>query len=225
MNDQQRAAMQMALNVLEELGEVDSGSDIKDAITALREALAEPVKQEPVAEAHSGNLRWLIPDEEQPANAKLFLHPSESRFNATYENGAPMYSKTIVKENGDPIMLNKDGTRSIFCDVDDGCEAAPVQPVQEPVAVVEITYGREPECYVTGNIDNFPEGVFKLYAAPVERQWVDLTDDEIDEAYEQAGKELRRWQSSVHGQTVTPADFLENTFARAVVAAFKEKNR
>jgi hypothetical protein len=59
MNDQQRmfepedsnyrfnfqlnhAAMQMALNVLEELGEVDSGSDIKDAITALRQALSQP---------------------------------------------------------------------------------------------------------------------------------------------------------------------------------------
>ena len=51
----------------------------------------------------------------------------------------------------------------------------PVEPVkQEPVAVVEITYGREPECYVTGNIDDFPEGVFKLYAAPVRTK--DLTD-------------------------------------------------
>ena len=37
---------------------------------------------------------------------------------------------------------------------------------QEPVAVVEITYGREPECYVTGNVDDLPEGVFKLYTAP-----------------------------------------------------------
>lgn len=43
--------------------------------------------------------------------------------------------------------------------------AEPVQ--QKPVAEVEITYGREPECYVTGNIDDFPEGVFKLYAGPV----------------------------------------------------------
>ena len=48
MSDQQRAAMQMALNVLEELSEVDSGSDIKEAITALREALAQP-QGEPVA--------------------------------------------------------------------------------------------------------------------------------------------------------------------------------
>ena len=37
---------------------------------------------------------------------------------------------------------------------------------QEPVAVVEITYGREPECYVTGNVDDLPDGVFKLYTAP-----------------------------------------------------------
>ena len=42
------------------------------------------------------------------------------------------------------------------------------QAEQELVAVVEITYGREPECYVTGNIDDFPEGVFKLYAVPIQ---------------------------------------------------------
>ena len=75
------------------------------------------------------------------------------------------------------------------------------QAEQEPVAVVEITYGREPECYVTGNIDDFPEGVFKLYAAPVRTK--DLTDDEI----------LILNQS-------TPL-----RFARAVLAKFKEKNR
>ena len=40
----------------------------------------------------------------------------------THENGAPMFSTTTFKENGDPIMLNDDGTRSIFCDVDEGAE-------------------------------------------------------------------------------------------------------
>ena len=79
------------------------------------------------------------------------------------------------------------------------------KPVQEPVAVVEITYGREPECYVTGNIDDFPEGAFKLYTKPVE--WVDLTDDEIDDAY----------TSDAHENT-------PKSFARAVIASFKEKN-
>jgi hypothetical protein len=58
MNDQQRAAMQMALNVLEELSEVDSGSDIKEAITALREALAQP-QGEPVA--------WIDPNDKTQA--------------------------------------------------------------------------------------------------------------------------------------------------------------
>ena len=74
---------------------------------------------------------------------------------------------------------------------------------QKPVAVVEITYGREPECYVTGNIDDFPEGVFKLYAAPVRTK--DLTDDEINDVME---------------PNMSLFDF-----ARAVIAAYKEKNK
>jgi len=74
---------------------------------------------------------------------------------------------------------------------------------QKPVAVVEITYGREPECYVTGNIDDFPEGVFKLYAAPVRTK--DLTDEEI---------------VRVHGVFNNAVDF-----ARAVIAADRELNK
>jgi len=37
----------------------------------------------------------------------------------TYDNGAPMYSTTTFKDNGQPIMLTPDGKRSIFCDVAD----------------------------------------------------------------------------------------------------------
>ena len=82
---------------------------------------------------------------------------------------------------------------------------------QEPVAVVEITYGREPECYVTGNIDDFPEGVFKLYAAPARTK--DLTDGEIHDVFKSLGFSL--------------ADPLTEDFsvARAVIAAYKEKNK
>jgi putative phage-type endonuclease len=43
-------------------------------------------------------------------------------FDQTYDNGAPMFSKTTFKENGDPIMLDEEGKRSIFCDVDEGFE-------------------------------------------------------------------------------------------------------
>ena len=83
------------------------------------------------------------------------------------------------------------------------------QAEQKPVAVVEITYGREPECYVTGNIDDFPEGVFKLYAAPVRTK--DLTDDEIADKVSQYG--------------LSDYVFQAMDMCRAVIAAFKEKNK
>ena len=79
---------------------------------------------------------------------------------------------------------------------------------QKPVAVVEITYGREPECYVTGNIDDFPEGVFKLYAAPVRTK--DLTDDEI---------------ASIGSELAAKNCVSDIAFARAVIEKFKEKNK
>lgn len=36
-----------------------------------------------------------------------------------HTNGAPMYSTTTFKDNGDPIMLDSDGKRSVFCDIAD----------------------------------------------------------------------------------------------------------
>lgn len=57
----------------------------------------------------------------------------------TYPNGAPMYSTTTFKDNGDPIMLDPDGKRSIFCDVDDddGVEARPEgAPCPSDLAIV-----------------------------------------------------------------------------------------
>ena len=85
------------------------------------------------------------------------------------------------------------------------------QAEQKPVAVVEITYGKEPECYVTGNIDDFPEGVFKLYASPVRTK--DLTDDELL-------NELKLLDAST---ARLPIGF--KLFAHAVIAKFKEKNK
>ena len=82
---------------------------------------------------------------------------------------------------------------------------------QKPVAVVEITYGREPECYVTGTIDDFPEGVFKLYAAPARTK--DLTDDEIHDVFKSLGFSLADPRTE---------DF---SVARAVIAADREKNK
>lgn len=47
------------------------------------------------------------------------------------------YSTTTFKENGDPIMLNKDGSRSIFCDVDEG-DDAPATPTPPTMRLGQI---------------------------------------------------------------------------------------
>ena len=81
---------------------------------------------------------------------------------------------------------------------------------QEPVAVVEITYGREPECYVTGNIDDFPEGVFKLYTHPVRTK--DLTNSE------------KLYILGSHIDPITK-DVMGLSLIDAAIAADREKNK
>lgn len=78
----------------------------------------------------------------------------------------------------------------------------------DPVAVIEIIKGREPELYATGNIDDLPEGVYKLFTEPVsaKRDWVDLTDDEIEICAN------KFWLYPL-------------LFARAIESAFEEKNK
>lgn len=124
--------------------------------------------------------------------------------------------------------------------------AAPAQPVkQEPVAwiavsdrlptekdgevLVRMADGRPEIAWATywhGSRNDFAQWTFRdpdedetpthwmpipINAAPVERQWVDLTDDEIDSA-------IRRY---------TKTDRYKDDFRsyRAVIAAFKEKNK
>ena len=58
-------------------------------------------------------------DAERHASEKLAA-ASQTQFDKTYPNGEPMYSKTTIKENGDPMMLDPDGKRSVFCDIDEG---------------------------------------------------------------------------------------------------------
>lgn len=58
-------------------------------------------------------------DSERQASEQLAA-ANQTQFDKTYPNGEPMYSKTTIKENGDPMMLDPDGKRSIFCDIDEG---------------------------------------------------------------------------------------------------------
>ena len=82
-------------------------------IERMRAAMA-PAKVADLSEAEVEKLRA------DSAPGAITVAPAESPL--THENGAPMFSTTTFKENGDPIMLNDDGTRSIFCDVDEGSE-------------------------------------------------------------------------------------------------------
>lgn len=61
----------------------------------------------------------------------------------TYENGAPMYSTTTFKDNGEPIMLTPEGKRSVFCDIADGDElekpTMKLGEINERLAVVSVS--------------------------------------------------------------------------------------
>ena len=84
------------------------------------------------------------------------------------------------------------------------------QAEQEPVAIIEKEAGFETEVYATGYADSLPDGVFKLYAAPVRTK--DLTDDEAQKLWNDTSSIVPMWAHHLH-------------FARAVIAADREKNK
>ena len=60
-----------------------------------------------------------------------------------------------------------------------------------------------------------------LYTHP--KEWQDLTNEEISEAYDDAIKSFRRHQMRIRGQQITQFDDPNWHFARAIEAKFKEK--
>lgn len=56
-----------------------------------------------------------------------------------HANGAPLYSTTTFKENGQPIMLNDQGTRSVFCDLNDDVEPVAAPSVEPTLKLGEIS--------------------------------------------------------------------------------------
>jgi predicted phage-related endonuclease len=57
-----------------------------------------------------------------------------------HPNGAPMFSTTTIKENGDALMLDERGNRSVFCDVDEG-ESRPAANSPLPEKVTQLRVG------------------------------------------------------------------------------------
>lgn len=85
-----------------------------------------------------------------------------------------------------------------------GCERKNVQSEQEPVAVWELQEGGWDTIADPDWMETLPIGT-KLYTAPPQREWVGLTDDEID-----------RWNIVGHESL--------REFVRAIEAKLKEKN-
>lgn len=78
-----------------------------------------------IAQARDDTLLLAVADEEadpvvrDQAAAVLQARLAVLAAMPTYPNGAPVYSTTTFKDNGQPIMLDPDGKRSVFCDLCD----------------------------------------------------------------------------------------------------------
>jgi len=69
-----------------------------------------------------------------------------------------------------------------------------------------------------------PEGRLKVYEAPPSREWKSLTDDEIDQCIDAAGRSYHRHKSTAGGQQLSPADAFDSHLAWAVQQALRAKN-
>ena len=163
-----------------------------EALAAIRAALAEPVKQKPVAYIRKDQLQRAM---KYPCLCEVSPEPRSDRVEIY---AAPVDVKAIRAE------AFKEAAKVVAA-VWGYVKAEPVK--QEPVGVVE----SNEEWGVAGVlIEGLPIGT-KLYAAPVRPQWIDLTDDEIREVLIKFNRGSAKF------------DPLEDF--RAVIAAFKEKNK
>jgi hypothetical protein len=117
---------------------------------------------------------------------------------------------------------------------------------QEPVAWMHKFIEGNVITHIPADIGRHPERWTPLYTAPCQtcqslamavmndqtyhekvipkREWVGLTDEEIDECERLATFRYQRHKYSVHGQIITPADGFEWHFAGAIEAKLKQKN-
>lgn len=119
MNDQQRAAMTLAL---EALNEVETFTDVEadrvdEAITALREALSEQAEQEPLMDYERINaLRegeqngaedayfFVRPENDTPSLRKMFCQGFERGFHKGLKYAAPIRTKDLTDEEIDRAL-------------------------------------------------------------------------------------------------------------------------
>jgi putative phage-type endonuclease len=115
-------------------------ADHKTAEAAKEEATRSRIQAEEQAKAEKA-AREKMEAEQAAATTKAAQDRKDAewqeRYGAMHPNGAPKYSKTTFRDDGVPIMLNDDGKRSIFCDLDQDAEpaAAPEQHITHEAVV------------------------------------------------------------------------------------------
>ena len=114
------------------------------------------------------------------------------------------------------------------------CEEALAQVEQKPVAWMSLMKEARDNCKAS-IVEDGISAMRKEYRVDLERrltdfintnpkEWQDLTDEEIDEAYDESLKSFRRHQMRIRGQQITASDNPNWHFALAILKAAKEKN-
>jgi len=120
--------------VLAELSQMLEAAETREAIAAqqaheAQRLAAQKAEQDRVAaEQHAAEVQRQQEADARAESDRLEKLADERRAQqaaTTYPSGAPMFSSTHVKENGDLMMLDEQGKRSVFCDVDEGDTEVP----------------------------------------------------------------------------------------------------
>ena len=230
MTPKERAAMQQALEALEDELEAetceefqDAAEKCHDAITALREALEQPPCPngcdtskgrcadcpDPVIE-QPDDLDWITP--EAVFAAKLKLHgidnPAEQPVSQEPFGWYFMDDPKVFAMPGSGFHIGKEPPM-------DCLSATPLYTAPQPVSKEPKYFGLTHD-HTWLSIDKKqydklkPEGRMACYAAPVRTK--DLTDDEAQKLWHDTSSIVPMWAHHLH-------------FARAVIAADREKNK
>jgi hypothetical protein len=213
-------ALNLALEVLE-LAEdglayskpVD-GDKLDAAITAIKQALAAPV-QEPAGHF----LDFTYAD----SVGQVYVYDQ-------FTKGQPFYTTPpVAPVQQKPLFADLIAQHPGLAEELKAMDAAPVQEPADTVLRKRIralladrirySYGEFLEA-----VDDLVQQPYYTTLPAAQRQWVGLTDEELDEAEIEGGKSYRRWASRIGGQMLMQQDSLQWHVSRAIEAKLKEKN-